>query len=52
MRKSTVTAVVFGLVFYMAVQIQNGAAAGGRSFRAALLVAAVAAFFAWRRLPS
>lgn len=46
------TAAIFGLVFYMAVRIQDGAAAGGRSFRAALLVAAVAAFFAWRRLPS
>jgi MYXO-CTERM domain-containing protein len=52
MRKSTLTAVVFGLVFYMAVQVQNGAAAGGRSIRGALAVAAIAAFFAWRRLPS
>ena len=52
MRKSTATAAIFALVFFMAVRVQDSAAVGGRSFRAALLVAAVAAFFAWRRLPS
>jgi hypothetical protein len=52
MRKSTITAVVFGLVFYMALRVQESAAFGDRSIRAALLVAAVAAFFAWRRIPS
>jgi hypothetical protein len=52
MKKSTVITAIFGLVFYMAVRVQDGAAVGGRSFRAALLVAAIAAFVAWRRLPS
>jgi MYXO-CTERM domain-containing protein len=52
MRKSTVTAAIFALVFYMGLRVQDAAAGGDRSYRAALLIAAVAAIFAWRRLPS
>jgi hypothetical protein len=51
MRKSTVTAIIFALVLYMGLRVQD-AAAGDRSFRAALVVAAIAAILVWRRLPS
>ena len=51
MRKRTATAVVFALVLLMALRIQESAP-GGPSLRAALLIATVAAFVAWHRLPS